>query len=413
MTTIDFPSAVEQPKLPPGRPADLPIVDGILHASLLPPGPAYELSLGLTNYLEPYVGITTTGTLPSDVLYELADTGASPASAAHAAAAFLGALPPNQRAVANLAMDSPNWRLWTNALPVWAPTGARLERLLPAQRDLALEVIEASLSAAGYSTVRNAMRLNGAVGELINGYRDTLTEFNYFFTIFGQPAPSGVWGWQLMGHHVDVHCVFVDSQLVLAPVFLGAEPNFSTTGTYAGTRAFDEETERALDLRRALEPAQEEVAVLGTSLLAADLPPDIGGPWNGRHLGGAGQDNRVIPYEGIVAAELTSAQQELLAALIDVYVDRLPAAHADLKRRQVEKHFSEMRFAWRGKHGEFDPFYYRIHSPVLLIEYDNHPGVLLDYAEPERFHIHTIVREPNGNDYGRSLLAQHYALHHS
>ncbi len=34
-------------------------------------------------------------------------------------------------------------------------------------------------------------------------------------------------------------------------------------------------------------------------------------------------------------------------------------------------------------------------------------------AEPARFHVHTIVRAPNGNDYGRDLLAQHYRRHHS
>jgi hypothetical protein len=33
-------------------------------------------------------------------------------------------------------------------------------------------------------------------------------------------------------------------------------------------------------------------------------------------------------------------------------------------------------------------------------------------VEPARFHVHTIVREPNGNDYAKDMLAQHYSLHH-
>ncbi|MDT7669031.1 MAG: hypothetical protein QOC74_1814, partial [Pseudonocardiales bacterium] len=53
------------------------------------------------------------------------------------------------------------------------------------------------------------------------------------------------------------------------------------------------------------------------------------------------------------------------------------------------------------------------HSPVMLIEYDNHRAIFLDNAEPERFHVHTIVGEPHGNDYGKDLLAQHYARHHT
>jgi hypothetical protein len=396
-----------------GRPAELPIVDGILHAALLPPVPAYELSAALRNYTEPFVGVTTDGSPLAEDLYELVDTGLSAKAAVDAARAFLAALPLNQRIVTNLAMDSPFWRLWTNALPVWAPTGSRLESLPEASRNLALEVIEASLSRSGYETVRNAMRLNGALSELIGEYRDSLTEFSYYFTIFGSPDLSEPWGWQLMGHHVDVHCVFIGSQLVVAPVFLGAEPTFSLSGTYAGVRVLDDETSAGLDLRWALTREQEEHAVLGRSLLSADLPPELAGPFNGRHVSGAGQDNLILPYEGVRGADLGEAQRELLMTLVGVYLDRLPDGHAERKRRQVEDHLDETRFAWRGQHGENSAFYYRIHSPVLLIEYDNHPGVFLDNDEPERFHVHTIVREPNGNDYGRSLLAQHYARHHS
>ncbi len=99
--------------------------------------------------------------------------------------------------------------------------------------------------------------------------------------------------------------------------------------------------------------------------------------------------------------------------LIDTYVSRLPGAHARLRRAEVERHLAETRFAWRGQHSDTSAFYYRVHSPVILIEYDNHPGIFLNNDEPERFHVHTIVREPNGNDYGKNLLAQHYARFHS
>ena len=47
--------------------------------------------------------------------------------------------------------------------------------------------------------------------------------------------------------------------------------------------------------------------------------------------------------------------------------------------------------------------------PVVFIEFDHHPGVFLTNPDPTRFHIHTIVRRPNGNDYGIDLLRQHYA----
>jgi hypothetical protein len=61
-------------------------------------------------------------------------------------------------------------------------------------------------------------------------------------------------------------------------------------------------------------------------------------------------------------------------------------------------------------------YYHRIHSPVLLIEFDHQqPANLRQFAadprQPNRQHIHVVVRTPNGNDYGKDLLRQHYLLH--
>ena len=47
-----------------------------------------------------------------------------------------------------------------------------------------------------------------------------------------------------------------------------------------------------------------------------------------------------------------------------------------------------------------------------MIEFDHHSGVFLTNELPAKFHIHTIVRTPNGNDYGMDLLRMHYAEDH-
>jgi len=75
---------------------------------------------------------------------------------------------------------------------------------------------------------------------------------------------------------------------------------------------------------------------------------------------------------------------------------------------EIERHLAETRFCWIGGCDDASPFYYRIQSPVVLIEFDHHIGVFLTNAEPAKFHVHTIVRTPNGNDYGRDLLRLHY-----
>ncbi|WP_052488770.1 DUF3500 domain-containing protein [Streptomyces sp. 150FB] len=389
--------------------SDLPIVDSHLFEDLIPPEAAFELTAGIRRHREPYVGITENGT-PRPGLYRLNHAVASPKTAALAARTYLDGLAPHQRVVAALPMDAPEWRLWTNAIPTWHPKGMRLERLADGDRDRALAVVESSLSPAGYAQVRAAMALNEHLGELIDDHRDTLTEFAYWFTVFGTPSGDSPWGWQLMGHHVDLHCVFVGGQVVLAPVFLGAEPT-TGTGRFEGVTVFGDETEVALTFRRTLDPDREGEFLMGPSLRTEDLPPELAGP-NGRQLAGAGSDNLVLPPEGIVGASLPADQRDGLVELIRVYLDRLPLPQAEHTLALVREHFDETRFAWRGGHDDESAFYYRIHSPVLLVEYDNNPGVFLTNTEPARFHVHTIVRAPNGNDYGRDLLAQHYRLHH-
>ncbi|MCS7483537.1 DUF3500 domain-containing protein [Umezawaea endophytica] len=388
----------------------LPIADSHLFPDLLPPEAASELDALFRRHLEPYVGVTDDGT-PRRDLYRLDAAGTAPRAAVVAAEAYLDGLAPHQRIVGALPMDATEWRLWTNAVPTWHPKGMRLERLAESDRDRALAVVEASLSPAGYAQVRAAMALNANLGELIDDYRDTLTEFAYWFTVFGTPSADSPWGWQLMGHHVDLHCVFVGGQVVLAPVFLGAEPT-TGTGRFEGVRAFDEETEVALAFRRTLDADRAGEFLMGPSLRAEDLPPELAGPWNGRHVAGAGGDNLVLPPEGIVAASLTADQLDGLVDLVRVYLGRLPPAQAERDLALVREHLDKTRFAWRGGHDDECAFYYRVHSPVLLVEYDNHPGVFLGNPEPARFHVHTIVRAPNGNDYGRDLLDQHYRLHH-
>ena len=51
---------------------------------------------------------------------------------------------------------------------------------------------------------------------------------------------------------------------------------------------------------------------------------------------------------------------------------------------------------------------------MVLIEFDHENPVGLRHRYPEgptRDHVHAVVRTPNGNDYGKDLLRQHYQAH--
>jgi len=190
---------------------------------------------------------------------------------------------------------------------------------------------------------------------------------------------------------------------------MGAEPAYADSGSFAGTGVFEDEEQFGLALLRSLSPAQQRQAIVAHSMVGGDLPPGRRHFADNLHLGGAHQDNRIIPYEGVQGAALSAAQRRRLLDLIALYVASLPAGPQAARMEEIERHLAATHFCWIGGHDEASAFYYRIQSPVVLVEFDHHAGVFLTNAEPAKFHIHTIVRTPNGNDYGIDLLRQHYA----
>ncbi|HWI74331.1 MAG TPA: DUF3500 domain-containing protein [Baekduia sp.] len=359
--------------------------------------PAYEVLHDA--FAVPFAGLTTDGTVRPG-LTALAPEGRSTAPVALAAQAYLAALTrPDHHAEAAQPLDSPYRRRWFNAFPDWSPPGVLLDDLDDAQRAAALRVVEESLSAEGYAEVRKVMRLNGLLGDFVGTYVDSLREHTYFFTIFGEPRPDAAWAWQLMGHHLDLNCLVLPEHVVQTPMFLGSEFN-----GVEGVTVFEAESAAGPALLAALDDGQRAQAVLYDAVDPAVLPPELAGPVDGRHRGGAGQDNLVIPYAGVPAAGFSAAQQDALLALVDVYLARFPEVHARQWRREIVEHLGEAHFAWIGDPGGEPPFYYRVHTPVLWIEFDHHQGIFLGNDVPEPFHVHTIVRMPNGGDYGASYV---------
>src|SRR5688572_6008603 len=346
---------------------------------------------------EPFKGLTTDGTLVEG-LFPIRQTGASTRRLYDAAGAVLEALSPAQRADACFPLESDMWRAWSNVHLYIVRHGACLEDMSEAQRELALALVAEALSAEGFESACNVMRLNHTIGEITGSWQD-FGEWYYWLSFFGTPSATEPWGWQLDGHHLIVNCLVLGDQLVLTPVFMGSEPVLAETGRYAGTRVFEAEETAGMALMRALSPRQRERATIGAQVLR-------------EVVAGQFRDNLVLPYEGIPYADLTGEQQGLLHDVIEAYVGRMHPEHAAVKREEVRAHLDETHFAWRGESDASGVFYYRVHSPVLLVEFDHLPGIALDNDQPSRNHIHTVVRTPNGNDYGKDLLRQHYARYH-
>jgi hypothetical protein len=346
---------------------------------------------------EPYIGVTTNGTvLPG--LYDIHPTGVSTRPILDAANAFLDALTQEQRSTVSFELDSNAWRTWSNISPFLVRHGIHLGSLSGEHRELALGLLRASLSAAGYQTARDVMRLNHTIAELTGGW-DELGEWMYWVSVFGTPSATEPWGWQIDGHHLIVNCLVLGDQIVVTPCFMGSEPVVADSGTFAGTSVFEDEEERGYSLMQALTSEQQERARIGMA-----LPGDV--------MASAALDNVQLPYAGICFTDLSTAQQRLLLATVETYIGRIRPGHAEVRLEEVQRHLGTTYFAWIGPCDDTSPFYYRVQSPVVLIEFDHQRGVHLQNDEPTRAHIHTIVRTPNGNDYGKDLLRQHYAQSH-
>lgn len=349
---------------------------------------------------EPFTGITAGGGVEPG-LFALRPTGVSTSeSMADAAAGFLAGLEPEQRAAATFAIDSDAWRRWSNIAPFVMRHGAGLDGLGAGQREGALAILRESLSDRGYREARDVMRLNHTIGEITDRW-EAYGEWLYWMSIFGVPDPHAPWGWQIDGHHLNINCLIVGDQIVTTPMFMGSEPVHVTTGKYAGTRVFEEEERRGLALVRRLTPKQRARAVL-----SEELPREV--------FTIAFRDNFEMRYEGIPCTELDGNQQDLLLQLLGTYIGRTNPGHAELKLEEIRHHLDRTYFAWMGGFEQGSVFYYRIHSPVVLIEFDHLAGLAMANDHPTRRHVHTIVRTPNGNDYGTDLLRQHYeqADHH-
>ncbi len=65
-------------------------------------------------------------------------------------------------------------------------------------------------------------------------------------------------------------------------------------------------------------------------------------------------------------------QREVLRALLDSYVDRLPDGLADLEREKFAgDRIADLSVLWAGGLEAGEPHYYRIQGSDLLVEYDN------------------------------------------
>jgi hypothetical protein len=352
---------------------------------------------------QPFRGVATSDGIDLG-LFPIKSTGVSTAPIREAADNFLATLSTADLSRTHFAINDPEWRDWSNVdVGIFPRRGISLEDMTEAQKDAAWNLLMVALSAEGFEQTQNIMKTEQTLFE-INGEPIRYGTEKYYFTMMGVPSDDGPWGFQLDGHHLVINYFVLGDQVVMTPAFWGGEPVYADSGMYEGNHILQEEQDAGLELMQSLSAGQKEIATLDSNKV------------RNNQIAAANQDNLTLDFEGIKGSEFNSQQKLGLLNVIRSYIGALRAPHAEVTMDEIGRHIDDTYFAWVGGYEDDAIFYYRVHSPVILIEFD-HQGPVgslhkNEAGVPTRDHIHTMVRTPNGNDYGKNLLAQHLAEEH-
>ncbi|WP_309055459.1 DUF3500 domain-containing protein [Streptomyces sp.] len=354
---------------------------------------------------EDFFGLTTDGKRIDD-LYSIHSTKVATAPVIAAAEAFLAGLTDDQKTSTQYTVHSTEWRMWSN-VDGYARQGVSLADLTDEQKALGTALLKAALSADGLETTEKIRQINQAAGEAI-GNTDAFNEDAYYWTVMGTPSATEPWGFQFDGHHLVINYFVLGDQVVMSPCFWGSEPTeMEIDGTTV--KVCHEEVEASLAFINSLSAAQRTTAIASDTKTSESMKA------------GAFSDNAVQAYEGLRCNTLTAAQRAKLLAVAGAFVNRAKADAAAVRMAEITQHLDDTYVTWAGGIADDSAFYVRVQSPVVWIEVDcQGPGPLggaydSTQGTPTQLHVHSIIRTPNGNDYGRELLRQHYLTspHHN
>ena len=325
-----------------------------------------------------------------------ADTPSAPKNdeMVRAVQTFLAGLTPEQRQQATFPFADDERFNW-NYVPI-ERQGVPLKQMNEAQRQLAMGILRTALSEQGYDKAKAIMELEVVLKALENlpPENERRDPEKYYFTVFGEPSAQEPWGWRVEGHHLSLNFSSLTGAVVAqTPAFMGSNPAIVPEGPQKGKQILKEEAALGFALVNSFTPEQLQKVII------SEVAPNEIVTSNKRKA-------LLDRPEGILYGEMNPEQKRLLNQLIDVYLHKYKKELAQSLRTKVERAgMDQMRFAWAGSREEAitgKAHYYRIHNPVLLIEYDN--------SQNDANHVHTVVRDIS-NDFGEDALREHYEKH--
>lgn len=324
---------------------------------------------------------------------------------AAAAQSFLDSLDEAQLATATMPMDTNERATWSN-LPIIMvrPAGLLIKDMTDETRRAAHALMRATMSSQGYAKFTGIMLLEDLLHQteaealqsnderrddpMARAFVATRDYGNYAVAIFGVPGDAN-WGWKIAGHHAAANFTISEGRIGFTPTFLGSSPMEVQTGRYAGLMALSNEGQRGIEFMKSLDSDQRKKATIADE--AAD---DV--------FEGPGRRQSLENYEGLSVSKLTKEQMDLLQRLIAEFTHNADHEAASAQIDAIrEAGWDKLWFSWRGPVDASGKFYYRVHGPRVLIEYNRQ----------NTNHDHMVIRDPS-NDYGEDWLGKHYEEHH-
>ena len=298
------------------------------------------------------------------------------ATARDRAGRLLATLGPDQLQAALFPFDGVTRRGW-NYMGAAAKPGLRLEQMSQSQKDMALDLLSTFLGSVGIEKSLNIMYLQDVLRDLGRGPSSRNRE-RFSVAVFGLPSASRPWGWRFEGHHLTLSFTMAEDRVVsVTPSSFSSNPNTVSNGPHRGLVALDAEEHVARQLFNDLTPAHQDRARIGDRAV-------------GNILTTAGREGRFTTREGLPAAEMTAAQQDLMMRLIDTYaVDHLAEPLAGVQAARVRSGDpAAIHFAWAGGSEVGERYYYRLHGDTFVIEFAS-------LRDP--LHVHTIRHDTEWN----------------
>ena len=255
--------------------------------------------------------------------------------------------------------------------------GLRLEQMSAPQQDLALDLLATVLSPAGLQKALDIMALQDVLRALGRG-PGSRNRDRFSVAMFGLPSSSQPWGWRFEGHHLTLSVTLDQDRIVsVTPSSFSSDPNTVPIGPRQGLVALDEEERLARQLFGDLAPAGQAQALISNEPV-------------GNILATAGREGRFTTREGLPAADMTPAQQDLLMRLVEVYAaDHLAAPLAESQVARVrDGDPAAIHLAWAGGSRPGERYYYRLHGDTFVIEFAS-------LRDP--LHLHTIRHDTDRN----------------